>query len=412
MLLNTPTSVEPPCRRRRALTIGCGLLALSVSGLGIGPHAAAAPVTEKMTTDEPNKADGANDGTKKDAKKPAAHSLPEPLPGVDLQELLRQFGLSDEQFRTLTGQLPDDNMLKELMEERARVLQQLQGLLGNPGTLPGAPSKPGATRRPEGRLGVAVSQPGPTLADQLDLPKGQGLAIEEVRSDSAAARVGLKAHDILLELDGKPVSSDLADFQRKLAATPANKAVDIVILRRGRRETLKGLQLPQAKEMRPGVGFGATGFDNLRDLPLGLGTGLGLGIGGGLGGLPGGAQLPAIPEAPAAGVFQGDGAIKLFVPGSGGKGGMTTTFRTDDRFTSRHEEGSLVITVTGKVEDGQAKVMEINVQDGRESHKYESLDKVPEAYRDKAKHLVASVIKENVRIRTNEFDGIRPSSHK
>ena len=67
---------------------------------------------------------------------------------------------------------------------------------------------------------------------------------------------------------------------------------------------------------------------------------------------------------------------------------MTTTFRTNDRFTTRHQEGSLVITVTGKVAGGKPQVTEIRVQDGTESHRYGSVDKVPEQYRDKVKHLV------------------------
>jgi hypothetical protein len=67
---------------------------------------------------------------------------------------------------------------------------------------------------------------------------------------------------------------------------------------------------------------------------------------------------------------------------------MTTLFRNEDRFTARHQEGTLVITLTGKVADGKAKVSEIHVQDGASGNTYESVDKVPERYRDKVKNLV------------------------
>ncbi len=67
---------------------------------------------------------------------------------------------------------------------------------------------------------------------------------------------------------------------------------------------------------------------------------------------------------------------------------MTTLFRTEDRMTLRHQEGSLIITLTGKTSDGKVKVSDIQVQDGRESNKYDSADKVPEAYRDKVKNLI------------------------
>ena len=77
---------------------------------------------------------------------------------------------------------------------------------------------------------------------------------------------------------------------------------------------------------------------------------------------------------------------------------MTTTFRTNDHFTTRHQEGSLVITLTGKVADGKAAVNEISVQDGGESHTYESVDKVPEKYRDKVKNLVEMSEKGSVKV--------------
>jgi hypothetical protein len=81
---------------------------------------------------------------------------------------------------------------------------------------------------------------------------------------------------------------------------------------------------------------------------------------------------------------------------------MTTSVRTDDRFTTRHQEGSLVITVTGKVTDGKAKAGEIQVQDGNATNKYESVDKVPEQYRDKVKNLVEMSEKGSIKVETKE----------
>src|SRR5262245_31063285 len=59
------------------------------------------------------------------------------------------------------------------------------------------------------RLGARLEAPPAALADQLDLPRGQGLLLTEVESDSAAAKAGLKRNDVLLELDGKPVPRDV-----------------------------------------------------------------------------------------------------------------------------------------------------------------------------------------------------------
>jgi hypothetical protein len=96
-----------------------------------------------------------------------------------------------------------------------------------------------------------------------------------------------------------------------------------------------------------------------------------------------------------------DGGV-IALPGvagvAGGRGVMTATFRNGDRFTTRHQEGNLVITVTGKVAGGKTTVSEIHVRDGGESHDYPSLEKVPERYRDKVKNLIEMSEKGNAHI--------------
>ena len=82
----------------------------------------------------------------------------------------------------------------------------------------------------------------------------------------------------------------------------------------------------------------------------------------------------------------------------GGNGVMLTLFRDNDRFIARHQEGSLIITLTGKAGGSKATVEEIRVQDGRASDKYASADKVSEPYRAKVKHLVELTEKSQSRI--------------
>jgi beta-lactamase regulating signal transducer with metallopeptidase domain len=401
MLLKSPISIERRCSHRFTLCVVCGLSAIVLLGAGVGRKAAAGAADDpkKVEKEEPKKPEPGNDA-------PERQTTPRPhgMPGLNLQELLRQSGLSDEQFRALLEQLPADNALKDLMQERDRLLQELRGLTGD-ASGPGSGRSKAVARRPEGRLGISVSPPGATLAAQLDLPKGQGLAIDDVRSESAAAKAGMKRHDILLELDGKPVSSDIGEFLKSLAAIPADKVIDAVVLRRGRRETVKGLALPEPPEVRWGFGFGARGPAGLPGVP---GAGAIGGIGGGMiGGFGRGAGAGF--GLPNAGAFGPDGRVDLGVPLAGAKGVMTTTFRSDDRFTTRHQEGSLVITVSGTVENGRASVSEIRVQDGQESHKYDSTDKLPEAYRDKVKRLTDLASKDNSQYRIREFDGLRPA---
>src|SRR5262249_22971070 len=77
----------------------------------------------------------------------------------------------------------------------------------------------------EARLRAQVRRPSQTLVEQLDLPKEQGQVLEEVGANSAAAKAGLKKHDILLELNGKPVSSKPEEFRKMLKEVKANTPV-------------------------------------------------------------------------------------------------------------------------------------------------------------------------------------------
>lgn len=109
--------------------------------------------------------------------------------------------------------------------------------------VPGFPGRVGSIRG-ENRLGVRLEKPGAALIAQLSLPEGKGLVIEKVRDESAAAKAGLKTSDILLELDGKAVSSDLGEFVKALNTIKAGTPVDAVVLRKGMKTSIKGITLP------------------------------------------------------------------------------------------------------------------------------------------------------------------------
>ena len=55
-------------------------------------------------------------------------------------------------------------------------------------------------------IGVSVSAIEPVLRSQLQISPDAGLIVNEVVNDSPAEKAGVKVHDILLELDGKPLS--------------------------------------------------------------------------------------------------------------------------------------------------------------------------------------------------------------
>jgi hypothetical protein len=341
MLLRTSAPAGP----RRPLPTLAGLLALAVLAAGVGLTGQAAPVPRK---DEPTKTDSPKDATKKD-------------------EIGKDKIIPDDTKKPSPNAVPDQ--AKQMREDRARMLQRMGPPVAG-GYLPGGGMPyPGFMDPRSARLGARVEPPGETLSEQLDLPKGRGLVVREVLPDSAAAKAGLKRHDVLLELNGKPVPDQIGGLVQLMNDIKADAKVDAVVVRKGKKETIKGLSLPEAKAFAPGFNLAPPG--------------------------QGGAGFP-----PPAGAMPPGGInanFAAFMP-PGGQTVLTTMFRTPDRFTLRHQEGNLVITLTGKVADGKAKVNEINVQDGLQTYKYESLDKVPQQYHDKAKNLIEMSEKGNAQI--------------
>jgi beta-lactamase regulating signal transducer with metallopeptidase domain len=360
MLLKTPKRMERSGSWRWTWATAGGLLTLAIVVSGIGPKAVAKADNVKKGQAPPDKT--VPDDEKKDAPK-----TPQPTPPG-----AAPFG----------GAFFDDND-----QGPQQMMRRMQGMMG-------------ARFGNHGRLGVRISPPNETLADQLDLPKGQGLVIDQVVADSAAAKGGIKNNDILLEFNGKPVPNNVQEFVRSVHEIKADAKVDAVVLRKGKKETIKGLTLPEEKQVGFGGQPGQGGFGGGGGFPQfgqpGQGGFGGGGFGGGQGGFPQFGQ-------PGQGGFGGGGGFGKAIPApEGGFGNnrtvMTTVTRTDDRFTTRHQEGSLIITVTGTVADGKSKTNKIHVQDGRESHDYESLDKVPDQYKDKVKNLVDMSEKGSVRI--------------
>src|SRR5262249_31625418 len=105
----------------------------------------------------------------------------------------------------------------------------------------------------DARLGIQVSPPSPALQEQLDLPKGQGLVVDNVIPDSPAAKAGFKANDILVEVNGKSVSNDPGQLVKMLEDIKANTPVDLLVIRKGKKEPIKGVSLREKPEERRAI---------------------------------------------------------------------------------------------------------------------------------------------------------------
>ncbi len=354
MLIKSPLKVEEHCPRRWSLLAAAGLLSLAVVGAGVGLRAAVPAEDRKeedrKVRDVTKEKDKVKDKVKdKDADedRPARQRLRDGFP--DLDDLMKRLPaeLSDEQVKKIRQQL----------EEARKALEEAQKQFPRGGFQPFQQFPPfpdnfpfnrggfgvGFGRGAQPRLGARVEKPSPALVDQLDLPRDQGLVIEDVVDNSAAEKAGLKKHDILLELGGKPVPSDARAFAQLVRDLKADAKLDVTVMRKGRKETVKGLMLPKAKDAASPSPFKF--------------------------------KVPAFD----------------FDFGGAGLGGMTSVTRNNDDFTARHQKDGVTIEVSGKVTGGKAEVDAVKVKDGGKTSSFKGVDKVPQEHREKVRELVRMV---------------------
>jgi serine protease Do len=94
----------------------------------------------------------------------------------------------------------------------------------------------GAVRR--GWIGVRIQDVTEDFADGQGLEAAQGALIAGVNEGGPAEEAGIKAGDIVVEFDGKPVESMRA-LPRIVADTPPGETVDATVIRDGERIELK-----------------------------------------------------------------------------------------------------------------------------------------------------------------------------
>jgi membrane-associated protease RseP (regulator of RpoE activity) len=94
------------------------------------------------------------------------------------------------------------------------------------------------------RLGIRMEKVTPVLAEQLGLEKNRGIVVTAVTEGSAAEKAGLKAHDIILEFAGKAVSDNTDEFALLVNEVKTGEKVNAVVLRKGKKVDVKGIELP------------------------------------------------------------------------------------------------------------------------------------------------------------------------
>lgn len=81
-------------------------------------------------------------------------------------------------------------------------------------------------------LGISAEDLKGQLGNYFGAPNGEGILVREVRAGTTAERAGLKAGDVIVKVDGRPVSS-LQELRVQMRRKSESKSVNLTILRRG-----------------------------------------------------------------------------------------------------------------------------------------------------------------------------------
>ena len=88
-----------------------------------------------------------------------------------------------------------------------------------------------------------------TASDTHNSPLTGGVALQEVRKDSSAARAGLKPGDIVVEFDGEAVHNQ-RQFSLLVQQTPPGRTVNATVVRSGQRTRLSIAVPPALRKQR------------------------------------------------------------------------------------------------------------------------------------------------------------------
>jgi serine protease Do len=84
----------------------------------------------------------------------------------------------------------------------------------------------------QSKLGVTVRDLTAQMADQLNIPSGKGVIVQEVKGGSFADDVGLTRGDVVLEINKQPVNSE-EDFDRVQSSLKSGQDVVFLVRQRG-----------------------------------------------------------------------------------------------------------------------------------------------------------------------------------
>ena len=132
----------------------------------------------------------------------------------------------------------------EVIGINTAIFSQTGGSIGIGFAVPASLAKPvvqqliefGRTRR--GWLGVQIQSVTDEMIEALGLDAARGALVAKVVPGGPAEKAGIESGDVIVSLDGKPIATTNA-LTRSVAETPVGRAVNVEIMRKGKKRTVK-----------------------------------------------------------------------------------------------------------------------------------------------------------------------------
>jgi len=104
-----------------------------------------------------------------------------------------------------------------------------------------------------GWIGVQIQTVTPDIADSLGLKKAEGALVAEPQADSPAAKAGIKAGDVITQVNGKEVK-DSRDLAKRIGAMAPGAKIDLTLIHEGSEKSISLTlgELPNQKEAKNG----------------------------------------------------------------------------------------------------------------------------------------------------------------
>ena len=94
----------------------------------------------------------------------------------------------------------------------------------------------GETRR--GWIGVKIQGVDDAIAESLSLGRVRGALVAGVNENGPAAKAGIQSGDVIVKFDGRDIK-EMRDLPKSVAETSVGKSVDIVLIRKGKEQTVR-----------------------------------------------------------------------------------------------------------------------------------------------------------------------------